>query len=84
MKVKAFIAILDVFAMLHIADGQHVYSGKEIEKLTGTLSGLYVIILSTVASAPEKRTKSNHINDATKSNKRQSLSETYREKIPCN
>lgn len=36
-EVKAFVAILDVFAMLHIADGQHVYSGKEIEKLTGTL-----------------------------------------------
>lgn len=35
--VKALRAILDVLAMLHTADGQHVYSGKEIEKLTGTL-----------------------------------------------
>lgn len=36
-EVKVFIAILDVLAMLHTADGQHIYSGKEIEKLTGTL-----------------------------------------------
>lgn len=44
--------ILDVLAMPHKVGAQHVYSGKEAEKATDTLSGPFSIWQVTQATAP--------------------------------